>query len=167
MDDKGVTRMNEHARFFLRDAFMAKLDTVNKLEENDFERYQIVKDLETGQHYLHYTLEILRLSEGGYKDQYDYFLPLQSDDVLGIVLGEQPYSFPDHWKETYLRSGLDNRLMWFDPKENFESFADAEEEQSLIESLRRFKSEWEHAADKEALTKKLFDELGAQRKKPS
>jgi hypothetical protein len=145
-----------------RREFLSRLETVRELEQAEFETYRIVKDRETGQHYLQYTFIHLSLSEVLSRDpgtEHAHFLPLESDDVLGLLFGEQPYRFPEHWRRPYLRSGTDDRLMPFDPSENHDLEREAETERALMDKLLTFKQEWQSAGDKERLTKKLFEEL--------
>ncbi|USG63758.1 hypothetical protein NDK47_16450 [Brevibacillus ruminantium] len=139
--------------------FLSDLETVKELEQTDFETYSIVKNRETGQHYLRYSFSHINLSEGGRRDDFDHFLPLESDDVLAFMFGEQPYHFPEHWHSAYLRTGTDERLMPFDPSENHHLEKDAEAELALFAKLQQFKQQWDHAKDKESLTRDLFREL--------
>jgi hypothetical protein len=139
---------------------------VKELEHTDFETYSIVKNQATGQHYLRYSFTHLNLFEGGRRDEYDHFLPLESDDVLGILFGDQPYRFPDHWRSPYLRSGTDERLMPFDPSENHDLKEAAEAERSLLAKLAQYKRQWQSADDKERLTRDLFHDLDDLLKKP-
>ncbi len=126
--------------------------------------YSVVKDKETGQHYLHYSFTHINLSEGR-KDAYEHFLPLSSDDVLGVVFGEQPYIFPDHWLTPYYRSGTDDRLMSFDPRENHQLEDDAKTEQEILAKLQSYKQAWQETSDPEELTRKLMGEIDRMLKK--
>jgi flagellar biosynthesis/type III secretory pathway chaperone len=146
--------------------FLSRLETLKELEQTDFETYSLVKDRESGQHYLRYSFTHINLSEGGRRDEYHHFLPLQSDDVLGLMFGEQPYRFPDHWKTTYLRSGTDDRIMPFDPSENHDLEEAAKTEQAMLAKLLQYKQEWMETDDKERLTRQLFSELDELMKKP-
>ncbi|WP_243014727.1 hypothetical protein [Brevibacillus borstelensis] len=145
--------------------FLSRIETVKELEQTDFETYSVVKDSENGQHYLRYSFTHINLSEGGRRDEFDHFLPLESDDVLAILFGEQAYQFPDNWKTAYLRSGTDERLMPFDPSENHDLEKDAEAELALLKKLQQFKQRWNAAEDKESLTRDLFRDLDAIIKK--
>jgi hypothetical protein len=149
-----------------RQEFLSRLETVKELEHTDFETYSIVKNQATGQHYLRYSFTHVNLFEGGRRDEYDHFLPLESDDVLGILFGDQPYRFPDHWRSPYLRSGTDERLMPFDPSENHDLKEAAEAERSLLTKLAEYKRQWQSADDKERLTRDLFHDLDDLLKKP-
>ena len=66
-------------------------------------------------------------------------LPLETDDVLAMVLGEQEYTYPDNWLRPYLRNGPDNQYVWFDP----EGMEDTGEQERIAVSpakLREFKN---------------------------
>lgn len=138
--------------------FIDKLDKIKELQASESETYTIAKDRESGQHYLWYSLFHMNLSEGR-NDHFEHFLPLDSDDVLGLMFGEQPFRFPADWKAPYLRTGTDDRLMWFDPTENFNLEQAAEEEHALLDRLLAYKRQFEHANDKDELTRKLFNDL--------
>lgn len=150
--------MEENASFS-KSNFISLLDILKEWQPTDTETYSIVKNRETAEHYLWYSLVHINLSEGGRQDVYEHFMPLDSDDVLGLMFGEQPYSFPDHWQKPYLRSGTDERLMWYDPRENFDLQKAAEEERAMFERLLQYKQQWLEASDKEELTRKLFRDL--------
>ncbi|MGZ0052987.1 hypothetical protein [Brevibacillus gelatini] len=147
-----------------KDEFLSCIETVKELESSDFETYSIVKHTETGEHYLRYFLSHINLSEGGRRDDYDHFLPLDSDDVLALMFGEQPYRFPENWRSPYLRSGNDNRLIPFDPSENYNLEKEAAAELAMVERLELYKQQWMNAEnlsaeEKEELTRQYFAEL--------
>ncbi|MGN7468710.1 hypothetical protein [Brevibacillus sp. SAFN-007a] len=147
-----------------KDEFLSCIETVKVLETSEFETYSIVKHTATGDHYLRYFLSHINLSEGGRRDDYDHFLPIDSDDVLGLLFGEQPYRFPDNWRSPYLRSGNDNRLIPFDPSENYDLEEEAAAELAMVEQLELYKQQWMNAEnmsaeEKEKLTKQYFAEL--------
>ncbi|MBY0051416.1 hypothetical protein P4U99_08310 [Brevibacillus agri] len=147
-----------------KDEFLSCIETVKELESSEFESYSIVKHTETGEHYLRYFLSHINLSEGGRRDNYDHFLPIDSDDVLGLMFGEQPYRFPENWRSPYLRSGNDNRLIPFDPSENYDLDEEAAAELAMVEQLELYKQQWMNAEtmsaeEKEKLTKQYFAEL--------
>ncbi|WP_126427676.1 hypothetical protein [Brevibacillus marinus] len=144
---------------FDKQTFLASLEVVKTLKETDFERYQIVKERGTERHYLMYAFFPINFSESGRRDEYHFFLPLATDDVLAIVLGEQPYEYPQHWKRLYYRTGTDQRILPFDPSEHVAEDADEREGREIIDALLQYKQAWQHADDKEALTKQLFSRL--------
>lgn len=154
-----------------KDQFTSALETVKELEQTDFETYSIVKHRETNQHYLRYFLSHINLSEGGRRDDYDHFLPIETDDVLGFIFGEQPYRFPDNWRSPYLRSGNDNRLIPFDPSENYDLEEDAKAELEMLAELEEFKQKWMNTEnlsqeEKEKLTREYFEKLDEILRKP-
>jgi hypothetical protein len=155
----------EPIRSIRKSEFRKDLDTVKELETTDFETYSVVKDRQSGQHYLSYVFRHINLSEGGRRDEYEHYLPLSSDDVLGILFGDQPYRFPEHWRTPYLRSGNDDRLMPFDPSENHELADDAETEAMVLAKLRAYKEAWQQTDDPESLTRKLIGEIDRLMKK--
>ncbi|WP_139489475.1 hypothetical protein [Brevibacillus dissolubilis] len=157
--------MQEHDQLPTKSEFLSTLETVKELSQNEFDIYSVVKEKATGQHYLRYHFIHYNLSEGGHRDAYDYFLPLDSDDVLSIVLGDAPYQYPEHWQKVYLRTGHDERLVYFDPTENFDIEGDAEEEQAILEALARYKQDFAAAEDKDAFTKEFFAKLEQLRKR--
>jgi hypothetical protein len=148
----------EEKAHLAKSGFIDKLDKIKELQATESESYAIAKDRESGQHYLWYSLFHINLSEGR-TDHFEHFLPLDSDDVLGFMFGEQPYHFPADWQKPYLRTGTDDRLMWFDPTENFNLEQAADEEHALLDRLLQYKQQWLESADKEELTRKLFHDL--------
>ncbi|WP_253901634.1 hypothetical protein [Brevibacillus sp. HB1.3] len=154
-----------------KDKFLSCLETIKELSKSEFETYSIVKNTETGEHYLHYFLSHINLSEGGRRDDYDHFLPIESDDILAIMFGEQPYQFPENWRSAYLRSGNDNRLIPFDPSENYDLDDAAAAELAMLEKLEQYKEQMMNAdnlspEEREKLTKQYFAELDKILKKP-
>lgn len=93
----------------------ARMQEVQALASKERERYSMVKDTYTGEHYVRYTQHHLNLMEGGVEEVYDYLLPVDTDDVLSIVLGEQEYDYPKQWGHSYLRGSHVDAYIWFDP----------------------------------------------------
>ncbi|EST56285.1 hypothetical protein T458_02915 [Brevibacillus panacihumi W25] len=154
-----------------KDEFLDCLETVKVLEQSEFETYSIVKHTETQQHYLRYFLVHIKWMEGGQRDEYDHFLPIDSDDVLGYLFGEQPFHFPDNWRRPYLRSGNDNRLIPFDPTENYGLEEEAKAELAMRAELENFKQQMLNAEnlsaeERESLTRAYFAKLDQILKKP-
>lgn len=154
-----------------KDAFISALETIKELEHSEFETYSIVKHCETQQHYLRYFLVHINLVEGGRRNEHDHYLPVDSDDVLGLLFGEQSYHFPDNWRKPYLRSGNDNRLIPFDPSENYDLEEEARAELAMLEQLESYKNQWMNAEnlsveEKEKLTREYFQKLDQILKKP-
>lgn len=137
-----------------------RLEAVKSLVDDPLELYEVAKDKETGEHYLHYAYlhkQIAALGpEKTGEETYHHLMPLESDDVLGIIFGEQEYTFPDAWSKPFLRNGPDGDYVWYDP-----SFTEEEEEheamgQSLKEQLLNFKQSTEMT---EESVRKLLEEL--------
>jgi hypothetical protein len=151
--------------------FVSALETIKVLEENEFETYSIVKHRETQEHYLRYFLVHINLMEGGRRNEHDHFLPIDSDDVLGILLGEQMYHFPDNWRKTYLRSGNDSRIIPFDPTKNYGLEEEAQAELAMLAELEQYKQQMMNAEglsveEREKLTREYFLKLDEILKKP-
>lgn len=146
-------------------AFLAGLETIKELSSDHLEAYTVVKEQETGQHYLRYSIHHIRLAEGGREEDYEHFLPLTHDELLAIVVGDTPYQFPDHWRAPYFRSGTDDRLLWFDPRENYELSADAAAELAVWDKLQDYKRDWENATDREELTRQFMAQIDGLLKK--
>lgn len=137
-----------------------RLKTVHTLTENDLEMYEIAKDQVTGEHYLHYAYSHRNLSapvtsDGMIEEVFHYLMPLENDDVLGMMFNGQPYEYPDHWHRAFLRNGPDSDYVWFDP-----SFVGEHEEneaygREIIDKLRRFKEKGDFSEDS---VRKLLEE---------
>ncbi|WP_010272221.1 hypothetical protein [Paenibacillus senegalensis] len=134
-----------------------RLETVKILSSSDTESYEVMKDSFTGEHYLMYHYTHLNVAEGGHKETYFHFMPIEHDAVIAIVLGEEPFDYPQHWKHPFLRnSSDDDSYVWFDP-----GYADSYEHYEAIgkqisDKLLRFKQEGK--LDPESV-RKLMDEL--------
>ncbi|OAJ76120.1 hypothetical protein AYJ08_20190 [Brevibacillus sp. SKDU10] len=144
--------------------FQGPLIPVKVLEETDFEIYTVVKHHESEQHYLHYQTCHLDLMAGGNHETYEFYLPLSTDQVVGLLFGEEAYHYPECWRTAYWRTGKDDRLLAFDPTENFLNEEEARAERALLDSLRQYKQLFASAADKEALTKYYFPQWDQQKK---
>ncbi|GFR37783.1 hypothetical protein PRECH8_10790 [Insulibacter thermoxylanivorax] len=110
-----------------------RLENIQELLTGDLEQYEIVRDRETGEHYLHYVYLHVDLSGSGEGEYYHQLLPLETDDVLAMVLGEQDYTYPDNWLRPYLRNGPEDKYVWFDP----EGMEDTAEQERIAGELRR------------------------------
>lgn len=114
-----------------------RTETVQELERSDTQRYALVKDTETGQHYLLYTMEYRNLQEGGEIETIDHIMPVNHDDVLAYVFQEEAYDFPDAWNKAYLRTGEGENLIWFDPAYLEEDEAIGQDIQDSIRKLNQ------------------------------
>ncbi|NHN30691.1 hypothetical protein [Paenibacillus agricola] len=120
-----------------------RLEMVKQLADDGLERYEVSKDKLTGEHYLHYAYmhkQVAALGpESNGEETFHQLMPLENDDVLAIVLGEQDYSYPQCWTQAFLRNGPDGDYVWFDP-----AYTDQEEDNEQIgrklrEQLLQFK----------------------------
>ncbi|WP_258313464.1 hypothetical protein [Paenibacillus sp. tmac-D7] len=122
-----------------------RLETVRTLQESELELYEISKDKVSAEHYLHYAYlhrNVAAIGTPGAQDEvFHQLLPLDSDDVLGLLFEEQPYTYPEHWQKPFLRNGPEGDYVWFDPsyaaqEAEFESIG-----RSIAEQLARFKEQ--------------------------
>jgi hypothetical protein len=116
-----------------------RIITVKELKQDELEMYEIAKDSETGDHYLHYSYLHRNLADTGTPEVYHQLLPLESDDVLGFIFGEQAFTYPDHWHKPFLRNGPDGFFIWFDPDNDEERRQNEEYGVQLTEKLKKFK----------------------------
>lgn len=138
------------------DLLQARIETVKTLREDETEYYEIVKDRTNGEHYLLYTYVHLVIADG-HRETYYHLMPLASDDVLGLLFGEQEYRYPDSWTRPYLRnSAEDDGYVWFDPA--YAEHYDAYEQtgRKLQDALREFKQNG--SLDEEAV-RRLLEKL--------
>lgn len=126
------------------DAIQVRLERVRLLKEDALELYEIAKDRLTGEHYLHYAYVHRNLAAvgpgAGAEESFHYLMPLDSDDVLGILFSDEPYEYPAAWDRPYLRNGPEGAYVWFDPgyvRDEEESEAAG---QDIIRQLQAFKS---------------------------
>jgi hypothetical protein len=100
----------------------------------------------------------LNVAAGTDLESYHYLLPIETDDVLGILFAGQDYDYPDAWRQAYLRNGPLGFYVWFDP-------AGEEEEEServaaeLRKRLLRFKQERTGTPEEVARLMRELDEL--------
>lgn len=97
-----------------QDLLQDRLEIVKELESTETEAYAIQKDRVTGEHYLHYAYVHLNIADGQ-EETYNYLMPLENDDVLAVIFGEQLYAYPDKWNNRFLRNGPSGQYVWFDP----------------------------------------------------
>lgn len=116
-----------------------RLIPIKSLLETDHESYEIMKDHVTSEHYLHYAYLHFNVAMGNEQEVFHHMLPLQSDDVLSLVLGEQEYTYPTVWTRAFLRNGPDGDYVWFDPIQEQEA-DEAMAAQEVQEKLQAFKA---------------------------
>lgn len=122
-----------------QEMLQARIVTVKSLKETDLEGYEVVKDQETSEHYLHYCYIHKNLAVDGETETYNHLMPLDSDDVVSIVLNEQPFAYPDHWTRPFMRNGPEGHYVWFDPAIAFKAEEDLAKAAELTELLLNFK----------------------------
>jgi hypothetical protein len=148
------------------DSVQERMETVKELQQDRLSSYSVMKDRVTGEHYLHYAyLHRSFTSPDSAEESFHYLLPIESDDVLGILLGEQGYTYPEHWNHAFLRNGPVGYYVWFDPAgeaEEAESIAMAEQ---IRERLLRFKQENSGTPEEVGRLMEEFERL--RRRKPN
>jgi hypothetical protein len=147
------------------DLVQERLVIVKELENDKLTGYSIMKDHVTGEHYLHYAyLHHSFNSREPAEESFHYLLPIESDDVLGMMFGEQGFTYPEHWQHAFLRNGPLGTYVWYDPTgeiEEAESFAMA---QQIQERLLRFKQESYGSPEEVGRLMEEFERL--RRRKP-
>jgi hypothetical protein len=137
-----------------------RLETVRELSRSETELYEIAKDRLTGEHYLHYSYLHRNLADTGAEEVFHQLLPLETDDVLAVLFGEQPYKYPHHWHKPFLRNGPEGFYVWFDPGYLDEHQQSEEIGKQLKAKLQQFKARGK--IDEEAV-RKLLEELDRTR----
>ncbi|WP_281887323.1 hypothetical protein [Paenibacillus sp. YYML68] len=140
-------------------SIQGRLQSVRPLREEEHEQYELTKDQATGEHYVHYSYmhrNIGAIGTSGQDEIFHQLLPVSSDDVLGILFGEQPYTYPEHWRTSFLRNGPEGEYVWFDP-----SYVEEEQQyeavgRTIVDELARFKEQGD--LSEEAL-QRLLDRL--------
>jgi hypothetical protein len=115
-----------------------RLLTVKDLDIQEHEAYRMLKDAQTGEHYLDYSYVHIDIAAGANKETFHHLMPLESDDVIAIMLGEQSYRYPDVWNRMYLRNGPDGKYVWFNAEElnTQDESAGREMQKALLEFKR-------------------------------
>jgi hypothetical protein len=133
-----------------------RIASVKELKQDNLEMYEISKDVSTGEHFLHYAYVHRNLADTGAEEVYHQLLPIENDDVLGLLFNEQAYSYPDHWLKPFLRNGPEGFFIWFDPGDDVERVENEAFGAQLTEKLKRFKEAGDLDADS---VRKLLEEL--------
>lgn len=142
-----------------QDSLQERLQTVKEIakDDKDTELYEIVKDSATGEHYLHYAYMHLSVAEGT-EESFHQLLPLDNDDVLAVMFGEQGYAYPDHWRRPFLRNGPNGTYVWFDPSDNLTGSSD--ENERLAGEIAGMLGEWkQHGRTDAESVKKLLERI--------
>jgi hypothetical protein len=141
-----------------------RLEVVKQLDGDELELYEISKDKLTGEHYLHYAYLHKQIAALGPEstgvETFHQLLPLQSDDVLAYIFGEQDYAYPAAWKQAFLRNGPEGDYVWFDPAYTIDEEDSKMIGQQLREQLLRFKQSSELTTDS---VSKLLQDLDRTR----
>ncbi len=145
-------------------ALEGRIEEVRELEASGTERYGIVKDRETGEHYLHYRYIHRDVAAGGAELAYHQLLPLETDEVLDLLFAGGAYRYPDAWRKPYLRNGPNEQYVWFDPSPAHEAEEAEREAERIRQTLLAFKRKGDFAA---ADVARLFRELDAEQDKES
>jgi len=144
------------------DVLQMRIETVQQLAAGERESYEVAKDTATGEHYLHYSYLHRNFSASGEPEVFHQLLPIETDDVLGLVFGEQPYTYPQHWREPFLRNGPEDFYIWFDPSGELDAEQDQEMARELMDKLQQFREAGSFDAGEIA---RLMDELDRLRRK--
>ncbi len=102
-------------RLVTDDELSRRMEQVKGLAESATELYRLVKDSETGDHYLHFAVFHLNVAGGGAEEEYHHLLPLEHDDVIALALGAPLFEYPQQWNKAYLRNGPHGGYVWYDP----------------------------------------------------
>jgi hypothetical protein len=141
MDDQSASLLSfPQMRSVAAELLQNRLEQVKHLAGDELDLYEIVKDKPTGDHYIHYVYVHRDFAAGGQEESFHQLLPVDSDEVLGILFSDEPYSYPHHWKKPFLRNGPDGSYVWFDPGYVEGEKSGEEIGAELREMLLKFKS---------------------------
>ena len=122
MDDAGSDTPNAHLplsfthmQLVSEGELTRRIVTVKLLREQDGELYRLVKDAETGEHYLHYAVYHLNVAGGGAEEHYHHLLPVPHDEIIAMALGSPWPEYPSQWQDAFLRNGPHGGFVWYDP----------------------------------------------------
>lgn len=90
-----------HHQKISAETIASRIVPVKELLQTDLDLYEVSKDAETGEHYLHYAYMHRDFSNTGEPESFHYLLPIDSDDVLGMIFGEQGYAYPEFWRKAF------------------------------------------------------------------
>lgn len=144
-------------RVVSQDELSRRLLPVKDLAQDATQLYRLVKDSETGDHYLHYGVFHLNIAGGGVEEEYHHLLPLEHDDVIALALEAPLFEYPKQWNKPYLRNGPHGGFVWYDPSgviDDEQGFADTEA--YIKEQLNAFRRQGEHS---EEAVKRFLDEM--------
>ncbi|WP_373231502.1 hypothetical protein [Cohnella sp.] len=146
-----------HFRVVTQEELSRRLVPVKDLTQDAAQLYRLVKDSETGEHYLHYGVFHLNIAGGGIEEEYHHLLPLEHDDVIALALGAPLFEYPQQWGKPYLRNGPHGGFVWYDPSGvSDDERGLAEAEAYIKEQLIAFRKQGEHS---EEAVKKFLEEM--------
>lgn len=87
------------------ETLVSRIVSVKELQKTELDMYEVAKDQETGEHYLHYAYMHRDFTNTGEPETFHHLMPIDSDDVLGLVFGEQGFDYPAKWNKPFLRNG--------------------------------------------------------------
>lgn len=140
----------------------SRIISVKELLKTELDMYEVSKDVETGEHYLHYAYMHRDFTNTGEPESFHYLLPIDSDDVLGFIFGEQAYAYPEHWHKPFLRNGPEGFYIWFDPSHEVQQSEDEAIAADLMQKLRAFREKGSVDPDE---VRKLLEDLDESRNK--
>ncbi|MFD0697093.1 hypothetical protein ACFQZT_23765 [Paenibacillus sp. GCM10027628] len=152
----------QHQQKIAAETLESRIITVKGLHQTELESYEVAKDQETGEHYLHYAYMHRDFTNTGEPETFHHLLPIDSDDVLGLVFGEQAFEFPANWNKPFLRNGPEGFYIWFDPAHEVEHQKDEAIAADLMQKLQMFREQGTVDPDS---VRKLLEELDETRKK--
>lgn len=147
----------QQLRVVTQEELSRRLETIKELAQDATQLYRLVKDRETGEHYLHYAVFHLNLTGGGAEEEYHHLLPLEHDDVIAIALGAPCFEYPQQWNTAYLRNGPHGGFVWYDPSGVVEDeISYAATEAYVREKLLAFRKQGQQG---EEAVRKLLEEM--------
>jgi hypothetical protein len=147
----------QQIRMVAQDELIRRMEPVKVIKEESTELYRIIKDSETGEHYLHYAVFHIHVAGGGAEEEYHHLLPLEHDDVIAMALGADFPKYPDQWDRPYLRNGPDGGFVWYDPcGATGEEERYAETEAYIRDQLLAFRRHGKHGEEE---VRRLFEAM--------
>lgn len=132
----------KNIRLVTQEELTRRSEPVKTLKEEETELYRVIKDTETGEHYLHYAVYHIHVAGGGAEEEYHHLLPLEHDDVIALALGAPLIEYPGQWDRSYLRNGPHGGFVWYDPNgANEDETEYAETEAFVREQLLAFREQ--------------------------
>ncbi|MCZ8515894.1 hypothetical protein O9H85_26550 [Paenibacillus filicis] len=150
------------------ESLQERLQTIRPLQQEEHEQYEIAKDRLTGEHYLHYAYlhrNFAAVGPGaGEAEVFHHLMPIDNDEVLGLLFNDEPFLYPQHWTKPFLRNGPEGDYVWFDPSYVAEEEEDMAAAIRITEELARFREEGDYS---EEAIKRLFERTNGKREQDS